>query len=103
MGKTVKIQELISEYSALTGRPVATLTIAEYIELKKYATEAEVNISTIPNNYATTEKEEKPTTSQISADEESSIVKIEEMPKSDNPKKKEPISSAFMMMRTISG
>lgn len=99
------LNELISEYALVTGRPVATISVSEYLEFKKYsegragmpnATLAETPTAYLgsdPDNQGTNEASayEMPTVEAIVADE----------PKTQAEKK--PISSAFMMMRSISG
>ncbi len=56
------IKELIEEYSSLTGRPAATSSISEYIELKRYSESSachEIRVPEYPDKgtYSATRKD----------------------------------------------
>lgn len=97
------IKQLITEYAAITGRPVATISVSEFLELKSYAEKG--NVTPISTQYA------EPVISKPASvpEPEPQVIPMPEPSKEkaveldDEPKKteKKPISSAFMMMRSI--
>ena len=113
------ISQLITEYSAITGRPAATLSVTEFLEFKKYSEKhtAHVNMafsngaplkevqrgaapSTEPVSYTKEEVEDTPRTNKVSepdcrTESEEMIEEMEEKTKT--------VSNAFLMMRSISG
>ena len=39
------IEKIINEYLNITGRPAATLSVAEFLEIKKYAQKSQISLS----------------------------------------------------------
>ncbi|MBP3783866.1 MAG: hypothetical protein J6I68_11525 [Butyrivibrio sp.] len=99
------IKQLLTEYSEVTGRPLATISISEYLEIKRYLDAgAHAPITTqletkeIPQETKTVDI--KPQIKPASEPAEIKAVKKDTL--SEHTDKK-PISSAFMMMRSIGG
>ena len=97
------IRQLITEYAALTGRPVATISVSEFLELKSYAEKGSVTpISTqfeepvVPKPIVASVPE--PQVIPMPEPAKEKTVELDEAPKKNE---KKPISSAFMMMRSI--
>ena len=107
------ITQLITEYSSVTGRPVATLSVAEFLEFKKYA-EKTAALS-IPVDKPVEErvvKKEVLKKDPVIATHETKKVSEEASERAqkkeieDKAKPKEapkPVSNAFLMMRSIGG
>ena len=99
------IKELLTEYSSLTGRPLATITVSEYLEIKRFS-ETGMSAPIITQlERAPAPQEEiaekiKPQIEPVSEPHEIKAVK-KDVPREQSEKK--PISSAFMMMRSIGG
>lgn len=92
------VKQLITEYAELTGRPVATLSVAEYLEFKRYSGGKIVASGGLEERIFEVAKKD-----DINIEE---TVTESSKPQSVKPatkEKKEPVSSAFMMMRSISG
>ena len=97
------IKQLITEYAAITGRPVATISVSEFLELKSYAEKG--NVTPITTQF----EESVVSKSVVTSEPEPQVIPMPEPVKEktveldDAPKKseKKPISSAFMMMRSI--
>lgn len=99
------IKELLTEYSSLTGRPLATISVSEYLEIKRFTeTGISAPIITQFESPKILQKEivedAKPHIEPVSEPHEIKAVK-KDIPKEQTEKK--PISSAFMMMRSIGG
>lgn len=88
------IKELIDEYAEITGRPVASISVEEYIKLKKYIQEDTIIFPL--NKDMSLKNDEK----QFVLEESQNI---ENETGNKIRTHKAPVSSAFMMMRSISG
>ncbi len=104
------IKALINEYAALTGRPVATLSVNEFLQFKEYADSTVTTVSLHSNYVKETVKQEQ-STEQVDANaeifdfptnsepEEIKEIRIEQ----EEVTRKEPIVSPLMLMRSIQG
>lgn len=99
------IKELLTEYSSLTGRPLATISVSEYLEIKRFS-ETGMSAPIIAQLERTPAPQGKiaekinPQIEPVSEPHEIKAVK-KDTPKEQTEKKT--ISSAFMMMRSIGG
>ncbi len=117
-----KIEQLINEYASITGRPVATISVSEYLEIKRYS-ETAVYANTVVEDVVTesctaihepenVHEPSKPVTHPKPV-REASVTEIRPHPVSEEKQERavklEPVekkpkkSSAFDMMRSISG
>ncbi len=117
-----KIEQLINEYASITGRPVATISVSEYLEIKRYS-EAATSVNIVPSDVPVASR---PAASRAEAVQEPSVPETHSKPakeasvtdikthsaseeKQERAVKLEPVekkpkkSSAFAMMRSISG
>ncbi len=99
------IKQLLTEYSEATGRPIATISVSEYLELKRYLDTAlhapnitQLEIKTEPQE--TKAIDAKPQNKPALEPAEIKAIK-KDVPHEHTDKKT--ISSAFMMMRSIGG
>lgn len=96
------IKTLVKEYSEITGRPAATLSVAEFLELKRFAWNDAAQTDERDNLKFISEQ----TNGKSRVSDEKNIIERIVAPtekKKEENKKKEPTSSAFMMMRSVSG
>ena len=100
------LQELANEYAALTGRPVATLSVQEFISLKEFAQREKMQVQivkpaemTIPQSLAVNE-----TTHTDKADKtDNKDNKIAEMQKRTADIKDKSKSSILNMLKSVPG
>lgn len=94
------IDELITEYAAVTGRPVATISVSEYIELKRYSEEDRL---LFPVNRDVSKevviKESPIKETPYEADTEENKESVDGSNENNNT----PITSPLMLMRSIKG
>ena len=103
------IEELITEYATITGRPVATLSVSEFLELKQYVEKSgchyNSNAQQENTEFAQEEKNIEPDEVLLPVDKvysaESRNDETDEQDK--NSREDKTVSSAFMMMRAIKG
>ena len=94
------IKKLINEYASLTGRPVATISISEYIELKKYSEEDRLLLPVNKDVSKEAVCEEESVKEMTYEPETEEIIKTADEIDSN---KNAPITSPLMLMRSIKG
>lgn len=103
------IKELITEYAAITGRPVATLSVSEFLELKQYVEKSGCHYNSYDQQenieFAQKEKNIEPDEVLLPADKGYSTESRNDETDGQDKNKREDktVSSAFMMMRAIKG
>ncbi len=108
-------KDIISEYLAITGRPAATLSVSEFLELKKYAQETpQIQQTFVSVSQPEPEPSAKSVIMEMPRKAASKVIQeqekyteedYEECYEEDYDKEQEDktISPALMMMRSISG
>ncbi len=117
------IRELVSEYCTITNRPAATLSISEFLELKKYAEPSQMAKPLYIENtkqYSSLDKPvERPVLDEVKEQpriehKEKNFIPIENTTTADKHEKtvdsapsakskQNNVSPAFLMMKQISG
>ncbi len=100
-----ELKELLTEYASITGRPIATISVTEFLELKSY-TEKSNAVPVVMQHTSSAISEpatDKHIEPQVISMPEPVREKAVEPDNTPQKTEKKPISSAFMMMRSIGG
>lgn len=94
-------KELLTEYTAITGRPLATISVSEFLEFKKYSEGMAVPISmqVEMSKYSQPVTTREPLTQVVPISDK----REEKIAKTDTSENKPKKSSAFAMMKSIGG